>query len=755
MEGPEIQSAEAIIDNGSYGKRVVRFETGRLAKQAAGSALVSIDEETSMLSATAVGKNPREGFDFFPLTVDVEERMYAAGRIPGSFFRREGRPSTDAILTCRLIDRPLRPAFGKGIRNEVQVVVTVLSIAPDEIYNTVAINAASMSTSLSGMPFQGPVGGVRMALMPGENGNHQWIAFPKHSQIENAVFDMAVAGRVVTTADGSEDVAIMMVEAEATDNSWELVKGQGAVAPTEELVSEGIEASKAYIKALCDAQADLVVRAGKPAMELPRFGGYGEDATQAVEEFVGNRLAEVYSIAGKQEREAATDELHQSVLAELTGEGKPFADRKDEINGAYQALTKQTVRQRILKDEVRIDGRGLTDIRELTAEVEVLPRVHGSAIFERGETQIMGVTTLNMLKLEQQIDSLSPVKHKRYIHHYNFPPYSTGETGRVGSPKRREIGHGALAERAITPVLPSREEFPYAIRQVSEALGSNGSTSMGSVCAATLSLLNAGVPLRAPVAGIAMGLVSDTVDGETRYAALTDILGAEDALGDMDFKVAGTSEFVTAIQLDTKLDGIPASVLTAALSQAREARLYILNVLTSAIDAPDEMSEFAPRVISVNVPVSKIGEVIGPKGKMINQIQEDTGTDISIEDDGTVYIGAVDGPSAEAARSAINAIANPQVPEVGERYLGTVVKTTTFGAFISLTPGKDGLLHISEMRTLNDNKRVNEVDDVVSVGQKVQVEITKVDDRGKLSLAPVVADQDKAEELESEPVNES
>ena len=377
--------------------------------------------------------------------------------------------------------------------------------------------------------------------------------------------------------------------------------------------------------------------------------------------------------------------------------------------------------------------------------------MHGSALFERGETQIMGVTTLNMLKLEQQIDSLSPVKSKRYIHHYNFPPYSTGETGRVGSPKRREIGHGALAERAITPVLPSREEFPYAIRQVSEALGSNGSTSMGSVCAATLSLFNAGVPLRAPVAGIAMGLVSDTVDGEVQYAALTDILGAEDALGDMDFKVAGTSEFVTAIQLDTKLDGIPASVLASALTQAREARLYILDVLTSAIDAPDEMSEFAPRVISVNVPVSKIGEVIGPKGKMINQIQEDTGTDISIEDDGTVYIGATDGPSAEAARSAINAIANPQVPEVGERYLGTVVKTTTFGAFVSLTPGKDGLLHISEMRKLNDDKRVNEVDDVLSVGQKVQVEITKVDDRGKLSLAPVVAgsDSDAASEDEN------
>ena len=742
MEGPEIQSAEAVIDNGSYGKRVVRFETGRLARQAAGSAMVYIDEETSMLSATAVGKHPREGFDFFPLTVDVEERMYAAGRIPGSFFRREGRPSTDAILTCRLIDRPLRPAFGKGLRNEVQVVVTVTSIAPDEIYNTVAINAASMSTTLSGLPFQGPVGGVRMALMAQENGSHQWIAFPKHSQLENAVFDMAVAGRVVSTKDGGSDVAIMMVEAEATDNAWELIKGQGAEAPTEEIVAEGLEAAKPFIKALCDAQADLASRTAKPELDLPRFGGYGDDAAEAVKDFVGERMAEVYSIAGKQEREAATDELHQSTLAELTGEGKAFEGRADEVNGAYQALTKQTVRQRILKDKVRIDGRGLTDIRQLSAEVDVLPRVHGSALFERGETQIMGVTTLNMLKLEQQIDSLSPVKHKRYIHHYNFPPYSTGETGRVGSPKRREIGHGALAERAITPVLPTREEFPYAIRQVSEALGSNGSTSMGSVCASTLSLYNAGVPLRAPVAGIAMGLVSDTVNGEVQYAALTDILGAEDALGDMDFKVAGTSEFVTAIQLDTKLDGIPASVLASALTQAREARLYILDVLTSAIDAPDEMSEFAPRVISVNVPVSKIGEVIGPKGKMINQIQEDTGTDISIEDDGTVYIGATDGPSAEAARSAINAIANPQVPEVGERYLGTVVKTTTFGAFVSLTPGKDGLLHISEMRKLNDNKRVNEVDGVVSVGQKVQVEITKVDDRGKLSLAPVVAESD-------------
>lgn len=741
MEGPEIKFAEAIIDNGKFGQRTVRFETGRLAQQAAGSALVTIDDETTLLSATAVGKNPREGFDFFPLTVDVEERMYAAGKIPGSFFRREGRPSTEAVLAARLIDRPLRPAFKKGIRNEVQVVVTVLTIEPDEIYNTVAINAASCSTALSGLPFAGPVGGVRIALIDG-----QWVCFPKFSQLAEATFDMAVAGRIVTKADGTEDVAIMMVEAEATDNSWKLIKEQGKQAPTEEIVSEGLEAAKPFIKALCEAQLALKAEAGKEPMVLPTFGSHGDDVDAAVREFASEKIADVYSIAGKQEREEASGMLQQEVLAALGSEGKEFEGREDEINAAFNALTKHTVRQRILTEQVRIDGRGLTDIRQLTAEVEVLPRVHGSAIFERGETQIMGVTTLNMLKLEQQLDSLYPVKSKRYIHHYNFPPYSVGEPGRVGSPKRREIGHGALAERALVPVLPSREEFPYAIRQVSEALGSNGSTSMGSVCASTLSMLNAGVPLRAPVAGIAMGLVSDEVEGETRYAALTDILGAEDALGDMDFKVAGTSEFVTAIQLDTKLDGIPASVLAAALTQAREARLHILEVLNAAIDAPDEMSNFAPRVISVSVPVSKIGEVIGPKGKMINQIQEDTGTDISIEDDGTVYIGAVDGPSADAARAAINAIANPQVPEVGERYLGTVVKTTTFGAFVSLTPGKDGLLHVTELRKLNDGKRVNDVDDVVSIGQKVQVEITKIDDRGKLSLSPVVAESEESEE---------
>ncbi|MCK9795606.1 polyribonucleotide nucleotidyltransferase [Isoptericola sp. 4D.3] len=734
MEGPEIQFAEAVIDNGRFGTRTVRFETGRLARQAAGSVAAYLDGETMLLSATTAGKHPKDQFDFFPLTVDVEERQYAAGKIPGSFFRREGRPSTEAILACRLIDRPLRPLFVKGLRNEVQVVIDVLAIHPDDAYDVLAINAASASTQISGLPFSGPVAGVRVALIDG-----QWVAFPKYSDLERAVFNMVVAGRIV-----GDDVAIAMIEAEATDDAWKLIKNEGVAAPTEEVVAQGIEASKPFLKALCEAQASLAAQAAKPVQEYPVFLDYQDDAFAAVESEVGTTLRDALTIADKQDREHRLDELKNGMLSALQD---GFDGREKELSAAYRALQKKLIRQRVLTDGVRIDGRGLADIRTLSAEVEVIPRVHGSALFERGETQILGVTTLNMLRMEQQIDSLGPVTRKRYMHNYNFPPFSTGETGRVGSPKRREIGHGALAERALVPVLPSREEFPYAIRQVSEALGSNGSTSMGSVCASTLSLLNAGVPLRAPVAGIAMGLISDTVDGETRYAALTDILGAEDAFGDMDFKVAGTSEFVTAIQLDTKLDGIPASVLAGALTQARDARLTILEVLAEAIDVPDEMSPNAPRVISVKVPVDKIGEVIGPKGKMINQIQEETGADISIEDDGTVYIGATDGPSAEAARAAINAIANPHVPEVGERFVGTVVKTTSFGAFISLSPGKDGLLHISQIRKLVGGKRVENVDDVLSVGQKVQVEIGEIDPRGKLSLVAVTED-DKADEAE-------
>jgi polyribonucleotide nucleotidyltransferase len=685
-----------------------------------------------LLSTTSAGKQPKDQFDFFPLTVDVEERMYAIGKIPGSFFRREGRPSTEAVLTCRLIDRPLRPTFKKGLRNEVQVVISVFSLNPDHQYDVLAINAASASTQISGLPFSGPVGGVRVALIDG-----QWVAFPNFSDAERSVFDMVVAGRVV-----GDDVAIMMVEAESTESTWDLVKNEGKQAPTEEVVAEGLEASKKFIKVLCDAQAELAAKAAKPVQDFPIFLDYQDDVYAAVEAAAAGDTAAALTIAGKSERESRLDEVKDAVKAQLA---EQFSGREKEISAAFRSVQKKLIRERILRDKVRIDGRGLADIRALGAEVEVLPRVHGSAIFERGETQIMGVTTLNMLKMEQQLDTLSPVTRKRYMHNYNFPPYSTGETGRVGSPKRREIGHGALAERALMPVLPTREEFPYAIRQVSEALSSNGSTSMGSVCASTLSLLNAGVPLRAPVAGIAMGLVSDTVDGETRYAALTDILGAEDAFGDMDFKVAGTKEFVTAIQLDTKLDGIPASVLAGALTQARDARLHILDVMAEAIDVPDEMSPYAPRIITVKVPVDKIGEVIGPKGKMINQIQDDTGADISIEDDGTVYIGAVDGPSAEAARAAVNAIANPTMPEVGERFLGTVVKTTTFGAFVSLLPGKDGLLHISEVRKLVGGKRIDNVDDVVKIGQKIQVELKEIDPRGKLSLAAVLAEGDNGD----------
>ena len=736
MEGPDVRFTEAVIDNGSYGKHVVRFESGLLAKQANGSAAVYLDEDTMLLSATTAQNNPRDAIDFFPLTVDVEERMYAAGRIPGSFFRREGRPSEAAILACRLIDRPLRPCFVKGLRNEVQVVVTVMALNPNVRYDVLAINAASASTTLAGLPFAGPVGGIRVSLI-----GDQWVGFPTVEQMEDSVFDMAVAGRVLP--DG--DVAIMMVEAGGTETTVDQVRA-GKKAPTEEVVASGLEAAKPFIKALCEAQVELANQLPKAMKSFPVFRDYEDDVYEAVAQTATERLQAVMSIAGKHERETSTEDLLAAVREEV---GPRFEGREKEVTGAYRALTKKVVRRKTLTEGVRIDGRGTRDIRTLSAEVGVLPRVHGSALFMRGETQILGVSTLNMLDMEQKLDTLSPETTKRYMHNYNFPPYSTGETGRVGSPKRREIGHGALAERALVPVLPAREEFPYAIRQVSEALGSNGSTSMGSVCASSLSLMNAGVPLKAPVAGIAMGLMSEEIDGEMRYVALTDILGAEDALGDMDFKVAGTRDFITALQLDTKLDGIPSEVLGSALQQAREARHTLLDVMNEAIDVPDEMSLYAPRIITVKIPVDKIGEVIGPKGKMINQIQDDTGANISIEDDGTIFIGATNGESAEAARSMINAIANPTMPEKGERYLGTVVKLMAFGAFVSLLPGKDGLLHISKLRTLNNGNRVENVEDVLSVGQKVQVEISDIDEKGKLSLVPVVEVEKKAEDAEA------
>ncbi|MBK4138123.1 polyribonucleotide nucleotidyltransferase [Corynebacterium macginleyi] len=730
-----ITEAIAVLDNGDFGTRTVRFETGQLARQADGSVTTYLDDDTMLLATTTASNQPRENFDFFPLTVDVEERMYAAGKIPGSFFRREGRPSTEAILACRLIDRPLRPTFVKGLRNEVQIVITVLSQDPEEYYDVVAINGASAATQLSGLPVSGAVGGVRMALIADKkHPEGQWVAFPNHEQHERALFEMVVAGRIVTKG-RKKDVAIMMVEAGAGANVAERI-ADGAPAPQEAAVAAGLEAAKPFIKTLCEAQKGLAERTAKETQEFPLFPAYGDDVLAAVEKTAAKKLESLLTIPGKQEREEATNAHMEQVEQDLLPQ---FADLEEavaskQIRAAYNEFMKKIVRRKILADGFRIDGRGLTDIRDLSVEVDLIPRAHGSSLFERGETQILGVTTLDMLKMEQQIDSLTPIESKRYMHHYNFPPFSTGETGRVGSPKRREIGHGALAERALLPVIPSREEFPYAIRQVSEALGSNGSTSMGSVCASTLSLYNAGVPLKAPVAGIAMGLVSGEIKGKEKFVALTDILGAEDAFGDMDFKVAGTSEFITALQLDTKLDGIPSKVLVQALEQARDARTTILETMAEVIDCPDEMSGLAPKITSVKIPVNKIGELIGPKGKTINQITEDTGADVSIEEDGTVYISAVTGEAADAAIEKVNSIANPQLPKVGERFLGTVVKTVPFGAFVSLTPGRDGLIHISN---LGGDERIEKVEDVVNVGDKIQVEIVDIDNRGKTSLVPV------------------
>ncbi|MEX2203837.1 MAG: polyribonucleotide nucleotidyltransferase, partial [Actinomycetota bacterium] len=704
------------------GNQTLTFGTGKLARQAHGSCTVQYGE--TQILATCTTAKPREGIDFFPLTIDVEERMYAAGKIPGGFFRREGRPSETAILTARLTDRPMRPSFKDGYRDEVQVVITVLSADMANPYDIPGMNGASLATMISGIPFEGPVGSVRLGLIGGE-----WQINPTFLDVEEATFDIVVAGR----RNDAGEIDILMIEGEAPDNTWQLLGGsEGAVAPTEEVVAQGLEAAKRAIAELIDFQLEFLSKLDvKPKPFEPR-PLYEPDTWSIVEAYAKERL-ETAIVTDKQERETALSEIKDLLKGHLleTWGQEVYATREAEISPAWKDLQKKVMRARVIEHGVRLDGRGPKDIRPLSAEIGLIPRAHGSALFNRGDTQALNVTTLGMLRMTQMIDTLDPEDSKRYMHHYNFPPFSTGEVGRIGSPRRREIGHGALAERALVPVIPPEEEFPYALRLVSDILASNGSTSMASVCASTLSLMDAGVPLKAPVAGIAMGMIAEN----GTFVTLTDILGAEDMLGDMDFKVAGTKDIVTAIQLDMKVTGLPGNVLAGALDQAKEARLKILDVMQAAIPVPrTEVNPKAPRILTLKIPVDKIGEVIGPKGKKINEIVAMTGADIDIQDDGTVFVGARDGAGADEAARIIDEIANPRPINIGEHFTGTVVNTTTFGAFVNLVPGRDGLIHISK---LGRGKRLASVEEAVKVGDTVEVEVVDIDDRGKISLKPV------------------
>ncbi len=703
--------------------RTLTFETGKLAGQADGAVVGRIGDTVVLVTATAA-RSVREGTDFFPLTVDIEERMYAAGKIPGSFFRREGRASDQAILTCRLIDRPLRPSFPDGFRNEVHVVGTIFGADLHNPHDVLAINTASAALMVSGIPFDGPIGAVRIAWST----DGVWIPHATYQEGDASCFELVVAGRALSEEPDAE-IAIMMVEAGGTEHSWQYYEA-GAPKVTEEVLADGLEAAKTWIRESIELQRQLLSKAGrKPTVAFQLFVDYGEDVLNRVSESASEQLAKANAITQKAERNAAVDEVTASVVSQLAEE---FPDREREIKAAVRALTKKLVRKRIVEEGIRIDGRSISDIRPLNAEVGLLPTVHGSGLFERGETQVLNVTTLGMPRMAQMLDTIGIDETKRYMHHYNFPPYSTGETGFMRGPKRREIGHGLLAERALLPVVPSEEDFPYTLRLVSEVLSSNGSTSMASVCGSTLSLMDAGVPIKAPVAGIAMGLVHD---GDA-YVTLTDILGAEDAFGDMDFKVAGTEDAVTALQLDTKIDGLPADVLAKALHQAREARLKILEVMHGAIAEPrEEVSVNAPKIVSFQIPVDRIGEVIGPKGKVINTLQAETGTDITVDDDGlygVVTIGAKDGAAVEEARKRIFLIVEPPEAEVGATYPGKVVNITKFGAFVNILPGRDGLLHISKV---GGGKRVERVEDVLSLGQELEVKVDDIDPQGKVSLS--------------------
>ncbi len=711
-------------------EKTLSFETGKLATLADGAVVARIGD-TVLLATAVAARSVRDGIDFFPLTVDIEERSYAAGKIPGAFFRREGRPSDQAILICRLIDRPLRPSFPKGFRNEVQIVGTVFSADQENPHDILAINAASAALMLSGIPFDGPIGAVRLAYTT----DGVWAPHPTFAEGDAAVFELVVAGRALSDSVESE-IAIMMVEAGGTEGSYEKYN-DGAPKVTEEVLAEGLEAAKLWIRESINLQRELVKAYVAEHGEITTIpykvmADYAPEILERVEAVGADLLKAANSLTEKTPRALALDEATAGIQAQLADE---FPDRAGEIKAAVRSVTKKIVRQRIVEDGLRIDGRNASQIRPLSAEVDLFPMTHGSALFQRGETQVLNVTTLGMPRMKQQLDTITPDEWRRYIHHYNFPPYSVGESGRVGSPKRREVGHGMLAERALTPVLPSEEEFPYTVRVVSDIMQSNGSTSMGSVCGSTLSLMAAGVPIKAPVAGIAMGLVYEG----GKYVTLTDILGAEDAFGDMDFKVAGTADAVTALQLDTKIDGLPADVLAQALLQAKEARLTILKVLTDTIATPREkVAEVAPKIVSLEIPIDKIGEVIGPKGKVINTLQQETGADIAVDDDGvvgTVTIGAKDGRAVAEARRRIELILDPPTAEVGAVYPGKVVNLTKFGAFVSILPGRDGLLHISKMSPLNDGKRIGQVEDVLTLGQAIDVKVDDIDPQGKVSLS--------------------
>ncbi|MFZ4718952.1 MAG: polyribonucleotide nucleotidyltransferase [Ilumatobacteraceae bacterium] len=708
--------------------KTLSFETGKLAQQSMGAVVATLGRTTVLATANAA-KEARPGADFFPLTIDVEERAYAAGKIPGSFFRREGRPTEDAILTCRLTDRPLRPAFPDGFRNEVQVVLTIIGADMANPHDVLSINAASASLMLSGIPFDGPIGAVRVAYSQ----SGEWIPHPTYEQGDESTFELVVAGRQLDNG----DVAIMMVEAGGTTKSFDYY-ADGAPKVDEAALAGGLEASKTWIKESIALQKELVaavVAAKGPIvpMEYTVSVDYAPEVFSAVEPIATPELSKAVAIAGKAERNAATDAVAAHAVATLCAEGAEFAGREREVKEAVRSLTKKLVRKRIVEEGKRIDGRGPRDLRPLSSEVGVLPTAHGTGLFQRGETQVMNVVTMAMPRMNQLLDTLGPETNKYFLFHYNMAPWANGETGRVGSPKRREIGHGALAARALLPVLPDREQFNYTLRLVAEVLASNGSTSMASVCSGSLALMDAGVPVRAAVAGIAMGLVY----AEGKYTTLTDILGAEDAFGDMDFKVAGTSDAITALQLDTKIDGIPADVLAAALDQAKEARTQILDNMNSCLAAArDEVAETAPKIITITIPMDKIGEVIGPKGKVINTITQETGADIAVDDDGAqgiVTIGAVEAWRMEDAKARIMAIVSPPLAELGKSYQGRVVNMTKFGAFVNILPGRDGLVHISK---LGKGKRINNVEDVLELGQEIEVIVEEIDEKGKVSLTP-------------------